>query len=440
MARLFSNGNLLATGEPSGSASAENLLLAIEAFLSSCRSPAALEWGENAIPLLADQYALQIQSGRLTIEIWNENRSISRRILALQRRASGILDCAIHRFGGKPGRLSFLDLDRPQTAHRSLTGSRQNFAEQFRTMAARQFPGWAIECLTVSQDLRRSFSGVYPRARLTQGRHTVAAIACSNPLEELQFLTFALIWHHALQARAEPGHMVSLALFLPERSGNVTAHRLRWLNQQRLQPVVYLYNQHGAAGQVDPHDLGNLDTRVASQFARGTDFASAHAPHLVADGPPEHWLESVVRANITKIDAELMPFPVHRQVLTFAAEDRDLIDLLAASPGGRLCVLELKASEDLHLPIQALDYWMRVAWHTQRGELNHLFPTIAVQALPPKLILLAPAMDFHSTCADILSYFAPEIEVERVGVNSDWRNELRVILRLAGASRPVSQR
>jgi len=398
------------------------------------------EWGENLIPLLPDQYGLQIQSGRLTIEIWSENRSISRRILALQRRSSGILDCTIQRFGGKPGRLSFLDLNRPQTAHRSLTGSRQNFAEHFRTMAARQFPGWTIHCLTAAQDLRRSFSGVYPRAKLTQGSHTVAAIACSNPMEELQFLTFALIWHHALQARAAPADMVSLALFLPEGSGNVTAHRLRWLNRQRLQPAIYLYNQHGAAGQVDPQDLGNLDTRVASQFARGTDFSSAHAPNLISDGPPEHWLESVVRANITKIDAELMPFPVHRQVLTFAAEDRDLIDLLATSLNGRLCVLELKASEDLHLPIQALDYWMRVAWHTQRGELNHLFPTIAVQPLPPKLILLAPAMDFHSTCANILSYFAPEIEVERVGVNSDWRHELRVILRLAGASLPVSQR
>ena len=50
------------------------------------------------------------------------------------------------------------------------------------------------------------------------------------------------------------------------------------------------------------------------------------------------------------------------------ANDRDLIDLLAAERGGRLAVLELKASEDIHLPLQALDYWMRVDWHVRRDE------------------------------------------------------------------------
>jgi hypothetical protein len=115
-----------------------------------------------------------------------------------------------------------------------------------------------------------------------------------------------------------------------------------------------------------------------------------------------------------------------------------MIDLLAVTSDGRLCVLELKASEDLQLPIQALDYWMRITWHAQRHELNHLFPGIALQPLPPKLILLAPALQFHSTISDILRFFSPQIHVERVGVNSDWRTELRVILRLEGAALPAS--
>ena len=30
---------------------------------------------------------------------------------------------------------------------------------------------------------------------------------------------------------------------------------------------------------------------------------------------------------------------------------------------GPPCVVEVKVSEDLHLPLQALDYWIRVRWH-----------------------------------------------------------------------------
>jgi hypothetical protein len=32
-------------------------------------------------------------------------------------------------------------------------------------------------------------------------------------------------------------------------------------------------------------------------------------------------------------------------------------------PARRLAVGELKADEDIHLPLQALDYWPRVEWH-----------------------------------------------------------------------------
>ena len=40
--------------------------------------------------------------------------------------------------------------------------------------------------------------------------------------------------------------------------------------------------------------------------------------------------------------------------------DRGLLDMLDAGPAGRLTVIELKADEDLHLSLQALDYWIRV--------------------------------------------------------------------------------
>jgi hypothetical protein len=43
-----------------------------------------------------------------------------------------------------------------------------------------------------------------------------------------------------------------------------------------------------------------------------------------------------------------------------------MIDILADDPRGRLAVIELKADEDIHLPLQGVDYWSRVAWHQSR--------------------------------------------------------------------------
>ena len=37
-----------------------------------------------------------------------------------------------------------------------------------------------------------------------------------------------------------------------------------------------------------------------------------------------------------------------------------MLDLLTVDRCGRLLVIELKADEDLHLPLQGLDYWLRV--------------------------------------------------------------------------------
>ena len=432
LATLYNRSSSL-TDEPDP----ETILARIEGFLDQCRRPAALEYGEETIPLLAGQFALEIRSGRLSIEIWSANRSISRRIVDIERTSTGILDCIIHRFGNKPGRLTFMDLDRPQTAHRTLSGNRQSFGEQFRRMLTRQYPGWEIKTLTVAQDLRRSFSSLYPRAHLCRGRQRIAALACAEPELENDLLAFALIWHDYVRTTHDAEFTTRLALFLPQGCGNQTAHRLRWMNKDRLPFSIFLFNEHGSAGEVDAADLGNLQTALAAHPHEIVAEVPSEAEQI-ASGPPERWLETVVRAGIVAINPFLRREPIHKQVLTFAGCDRDIIDLLAVTIEGQLCVLELKVTEDLQLPIQALDYWMRISWHANRQELGHLFPDIALQTLAPKLVLLAPAMAFHSTNATLLRYFSSHIQVERVGVNSDWRQELRVVLRLEGAAQPAS--
>ena len=179
---------------------------------------------------------------------------------------------------------------------------------------------------------------------------------------------------------------------------------------------------------------------LASQLSEVSRSSVGGIGSAASIARPERWLECSLRAKLSTIDADLLPSPVHGQVLTLAGSDRDAIDLLAVSRQGRLAVMELKTTEDIHLPMQALDYWIRIARHAERHELDGLFPGIRLSAEPPRLLLIAPAICFHPSNRTVLQYFSSSIEVERIGINSDWSRDLRVVLRLNGAETPLSHR
>ena len=83
---------------------------------------------------------------------------------------------------------------------------------------------------------------------------------------------------------------------------------------------------------------------------------------------PERWLESLVVQDVAEVDERLDAACLYSQVPAFSTSDRAMIDVLTTTYTGRLAVVELKADEDIHLPLQGLDYWSRVAWHHARGE------------------------------------------------------------------------
>ena len=146
---------------------------------------------------------------------------------------------------------------------------------------------------------------------------------------------------------------------------------------------------------------------------------------------PERWLESQVRANLEALDAGLSPEPVYGQVPALAGEGRDVLDLLTVGRDGRLAVLELKASEDIHLPVQGLDYWIRVKHHLDRGDFsaNGYFPGLALRTDPPRLLLVSPALAVHPANETVLQYFAPEVETSQIGLGVEWRRGVRVMFR-----------
>jgi hypothetical protein len=146
---------------------------------------------------------------------------------------------------------------------------------------------------------------------------------------------------------------------------------------------------------------------------------------------PERWLESLIVKDVAQVDERLDAGCVYSQVPAFAASDRAMIDVLCASGEGRLAVLELKADEDIHLPLQGLDYWARVAWHHARGEFKTFgyFPGRELSADPPLLKLVAPALHVHPATDKLLGYLSPEIDCELVAVDERWREGVRVIFR-----------
>ncbi len=187
----------------------------------------------------------------------------------------------------------------------------------------------------------------------------------------------------------------------------------------------------------DASNWGELEILVRELSRLRSANAADRMNPLYRDSP-EAWLESQVRANPRVVDARLLPSPIYGQVPAFAGGDRGVLDLLAVEHTGRLSVLEIKASQDLHLPLQALDYWMRVSWHALRGEFSPLgyFPGVPLIRVTPRLLLVAPALEFHPSTETILRFFSSDIAVERIGVGIEWQRELQILFRLLGAERP----
>jgi len=153
--------------------------------------------------------------------------------------------------------------------------------------------------------------------------------------------------------------------------------------------------------------------------------------HSLYRAQPERWLESIVCENVKRIDAMLDQRFVYAQVLANAGCEHSILDLLTITRAGRLAIIELKAGEHLHLPLQAADYWLRVRRQLQSGEIARYgyFPGVELQQAAPLVYLVAPALRFHPTTDALLNYLSPELEIARVGLAESWRRGLRVVMR-----------
>src|SRR5205807_6487845 len=142
-----------------------------------------------------------------------------------------------------------------------------------------------------------------------------------------------------------------------------------------------------------------------------------------------------VVGDVGVVDGRLEASCRYSQVPAFYAAGRAMIDVLTATQAGRLAVVELKADEDIHLPLQGLDYWARVEWHHSRGEFPRFgyFEGRELSDAKPLLYLVAPALHVHPSTDTLVRYLSPEIEWEFVGIDERWREGIKVVFR----KRPV---
>ena len=172
-------------------------------------------------------------------------------------------------------------------------------------------------------------------------------------------------------------------------------------------------------------------------------FLSRHADGVHTDAlfrmQPECWLESELRAGIAELLPSLRGDLIYSQVPALSSGDRGMLDLLALDRNGRVVVIEVKANEALHLPLQALDYWIRVrALNADRPlgsdgrrlsafERQGYFAGAEMASLQPRLLLVAPALRIHPANEIALRYISPEIEWEFLAISEQWRRELKVV-------------
>jgi hypothetical protein len=472
------------------------------------------EDGEWLAQLTGPRCEFRRQGKQGLVHLWSGERNLVRRVLRVADLRPDHIDLEVQRFGRpKPGHLELLAAGSRRPGAR-LT--REKFRARFRRLLEEQFPDAQVEALTAAPDLEHSFSGLYTRGLLLEGRAQWAILGVSpaeDPTAAEGILTCGLLWLDWVRRRTERRAVAGLRLFVPEGRGRTLRHRLGGLGCWVAAEIYEFDDVNWRVRKIEASDAGNLEswltprrevegtlaaardavervrglvpsaaefidavvppgTREVALRFRGLEFArwregriffgvrgdscelfpsrrpqlgklirrldlhrsssAEDVNHPFYRASPERWLETLILRDPLKLEARLDPQYVYSQVPAISGADRGVIDLIGVTRDGRLVVIELKASEDIHLPLQAVDYWLRVRQHHREGDFSRYgyFAGITFDAKPPLLWLVSPGLRFHPTTDTLLKYLSTEIQITRIGLSESWRRGLQVIFRM----------
>ncbi len=222
----------------------------------------------------------------------------------------------------------------------------------------------------------------------------------------------------------------------------------RWLESMLRENLAPLTRSLAARSPMHPATQHAAAQHAAAQGPGLGAFANDPDPDTRGNRAEPAWAPPAETPSTREqVIPRFNPQHVYTQVPAIAgASDRGMLDLLGVTADGRLAVIELKASDDIQLPLQGLDYWIRVLHHHRQpadlsGNANAgqndlqrhgYFRDIPLSPAPPRLYLVAPALQIHPAAETVLRYLSPKVEWSLIALDERWRQGIRVIWRKNG--------
>ena len=328
-----------------------------------------------------------------------------------------------------PGQRS-LQKTKEDVPARSMRAMRHQFQEALVNLIKHNFPRASILKSNTYSNLAYPLSGKYVRVIFNSGTSQWHAIA-AGPHESQPnidgLLSHGLLWREYVRER-KPAKPVKLILIAPAGKALVLQSRLAWISGAGRQVLLMEMDVAQASLRyVELSDCGNLDTALTR--VHHTRSFTGGIERQGFRGFAERLLQEMLLEDISAIDPTLNSRFIYPQVPAFLAGDRGMIDILSVTKQGRLAILELKVSEDIELPMQGLDYWLRVRWHHERGEFqkNGYFPGLVLSSHSPLLYFVVPQFRYHDSFPKITKHILPAVPVCQVGINENWKEGVKVL-------------
>src|SRR5256885_708386 len=382
-----------------------------------------MEDGAVAFDLAQSKYSISGERNKCVLHLWSSERDVVRRVIEAEMK-NEVLRLEVQRLGqAHPSKLEICR-ERDRRTPTAKRAARLAYSRTFQRMLEKKFRGYTVAKLTTAMDLERSFGPVYTRGLLRQGQSAIAVLGVNG--EETQAsvdaaLTFGILWLDSCR-QEQAGKVVveGLSLFVPPGTSSLVRERMSQLHREAAKWRLYEFDEReDRLKEIDVSDRGNIATRLV----HWTDERAVR----------ERFADSIayVGSLMGAVDERLYASCLYSQVPAFSASDRAMIDVLTVTREGRLAVVELKADEDIHLPLQGLDYWSRVAWHQARGEFQRFgyFPGKELSTEEPLLFLVSSALHVHPATDTLLHYISLGVQWTLVGIDERWRKEVKVVVR-----------
>ncbi len=244
----------------------EEIAQAIEAFLAEHPGAALLEDGRVLFELRDARYSIAHEHGRCTLQLWNDEQNLVRRVVAATPRKNS-LRLSTMRFGQSKPQMVDLVAQPERRTPTTRDTTRRRYLATLERVLVRTFPEWKPESFRSAMDLERSFGPAYARGVLHRGQDAwaVVGVGCEESQAIVDgILTVGILWLHLCRERAGGKRLFrGLRLVLPKGMAATTLARLAWLRADAAQWELYeLDERTEELRERDAADTGNLITKL----------------------------------------------------------------------------------------------------------------------------------------------------------------------------------